>query len=359
MNSKRPVPCLRFRRKRLWLRKTRGWIRRSPKRLEPQSRRSAIRAFPAQAALCPLRDANNEQPADPPSKMSATLLGKRVASRDGAAAQALREPMHSLLRTPMRKRFGLHLAAHHLLDVIVAHRGSCSQRGFHVGTFEQAALLSGMRPNSCQAVGLQFHHHRESIARLGAALLQLPDLALNPGYFLDVMPHLVREHISLRELSGRAKALLQLIVKTQIDIDLLVGRAIKRACCRLCSAAPRCSGIAKEHELRVAIRHSCLLRQKLLPRLLGVVEHERNKLHQRLLCFVSRRVRRPTDRRAGRGPSASAQQRKEDQQPAQAKPHTAETEAASAAGLIAAILYVITGSAGCPTHGRSPCREIR
>ena len=100
----------------------------------------------------------------------------------------------------MRKRFGLHLAPRHLLDVIVAHRGSRSQGGFHVATFQQAALLSGMGPNSCQAIGLQFHHHRESIARLGTALLQLPDLALNPGYLLDVIPHLVREHGGLRGL---------------------------------------------------------------------------------------------------------------------------------------------------------------
>jgi len=71
----------------------------------------------------------------------------------------------------MRKRFGLHSAPRHFLDVIITHCRSRSQRGFHVATFQQAALLCGMRPNSSQAIGLQFHHYRESIPRLRTALL--------------------------------------------------------------------------------------------------------------------------------------------------------------------------------------------
>ena len=114
----------------------------------------------------------------------------------------------------MCKRFGLHSASRHSLNVIVAHSGSRSQRGFHVTPFQQPALLCRMRPNSGQAIGLQLHHYGKSISRLRIALLQLADLALDPGEFLNVMPDLMCNHVSLSEFSWRAEALLQLIVKT-------------------------------------------------------------------------------------------------------------------------------------------------
>src|SRR5690348_1390146 len=98
-------------------------------------------------------------------------------------------------------------------------------------------------------------------------------LRLDPEQFLHVMSDLMRQNIGLREISGRAETSLQLIVKTQVDINLLVVRTVERPSRRLCHAAGRVDGIAEQHELGMTIRSSLLLKD-LGPRALRVVENE-------------------------------------------------------------------------------------
>src|ERR1700712_2159498 len=95
---------------------------------------------------------------------------------------------------------------------------------------------------------------------------------------LHVMAELVREHVRLRELAGRAEAIAQLIVEAEINVDLLIERAVERPHRRLRLTASRLHAIAEENELRVVPLHA-FLRNDLRPGLLRVVEHERHELH--------------------------------------------------------------------------------
>src|SRR5436305_12377361 len=53
-------------------------------------------------------------------------------------------------------------------------------------------------------------------------------LRLDPEQFLHMMPDLMRQNIGLREISGRTKTSLQFVVKTQVDINLLVVGTVER-----------------------------------------------------------------------------------------------------------------------------------
>src|SRR5689334_1395931 len=98
-------------------------------------------------------------------------------------------------------------------------------------------------------------------------------LHLDPEQFLHMMPDLMCQNIGLSEIAGRTETSLQFIVKTQVDINLLVVRTVERPGCGLCHAAGGIDSIAEEHELGMAIRSSLLLKD-LCPRALRVVEHE-------------------------------------------------------------------------------------
>jgi len=81
---------------------------------------------------------------------------------------------------------------------------------------------------------------------LAAALF---GLTFDSENILNVVADFVREHVSVRELTGRAEAALQLVVEAEIDIDLLIGRAIKRTGRGFGVAASRLGVIAKQDEL--------------------------------------------------------------------------------------------------------------
>src|SRR5207253_9390839 len=96
---------------------------------------------------------------------------------------------------------------------------------------------------------------------------------------LYVMPELVRQDICLGKVAGRAKAALKLVIKAEIDIDLLIEWTVERAHRGLGRAATGSGHIAEEHELRVLIRHTALGEDR-PPRVLHIVEHEGNELHE-------------------------------------------------------------------------------
>ena len=75
------------------------------------------------------------------------------------AAQAGIEPVHPLLRSSVRERIRADVTCGHFLQAVVADGRRCAQRRFHVTLFQQAALLCGMRPNTREAIGLQFQFH--------------------------------------------------------------------------------------------------------------------------------------------------------------------------------------------------------
>src|SRR6516225_6356399 len=189
------------------------------------------------------------------------------------------------------------------------------------------------------------------------------------------MAKLVSDHVSLAELARRAQAIGQLVEEAQVDIDLLVRRAIKRTGSRLGGAAGRCRVVAEQNQFCVTIRNPCL-RQDLLPSLLNIVQDKRDELD----FFILPSVTAPTSDAAagavGRGDRLSGRRRsgvkqritkdkaEQDQQQEAAQtympaaktgasengaPETAGTTE-TAPGLAAAILDVRAFSTRCPTH---------
>ena len=103
------------------------------------------------------------------------------------------------------------MAGGHFLQAVIAYCGSCAQRGFDVAFFEKSSLLRGMRPDAREAVRLEFEAHRRGIRAVHAASLRFLFDAQN---ILNVVSDLVGKHVGLSEFTWRAKAPLQLIVKT-------------------------------------------------------------------------------------------------------------------------------------------------
>src|SRR5690348_16321154 len=93
------------------------------------------------------------------------------------------------------------------------------------------------------------------------------------------MSELVRQHICLREVARRAESRTQLIVESEVDVDLLIERAIEGSHCLTADAATGLRRIAEQHELGVMPGRSRLLRKELRPRCLRRVEHEGDELH--------------------------------------------------------------------------------
>src|ERR1700730_5023852 len=166
-----------------------------------------------------------------------------------------------------------------------------------------------------------------------------------------MVPKFVRQNVSLRKLPRRSEAAIQLIEKTEVDVNLFVLRTIKRTGRGLCSAASGLRVVAEKHELRVPIRFPRLLGQELRPRFLRVIERERNEFHERSLGRIASRIRLPDCRGTGVCCTAAKQCEKigfedetEDQQnncAADPDVQAAELEAATPAALIATVFDVL------------------
>src|SRR4029079_5153603 len=84
-----------------------------------------------------------------------------------------------------------------------------------------------------------------------------------------MMLDFVRDHVGLREVSGRAEALLQVAVEAQVDVDAVVIRAVERPDGRLREAASRPYRIAEQNELRLFVGLAVAVEQS-VPGLFGV-----------------------------------------------------------------------------------------
>ena len=66
-----------------------------------------------------------------------------------------------------------------------------------------------------------------------AALIQprrrLVEIAHRPHQVLHVMADLVRDNVRLREIARRAEAVVQLLEKRRVEVELPVGRAVERS----------------------------------------------------------------------------------------------------------------------------------
>ena len=101
-----------------------------------------------------------------------------------------------------------------------------------------------------------------------------------------MVSNFVGQDVGFGEFSGGAEALLQFVIETQIDIDLFVFGTVERAGGGLRHAAGGIVGVAKEHQLGVAIGHA-LRGQDLAPGVLGVVQDKGDEIHQGLFLLIA------------------------------------------------------------------------
>src|SRR5207302_8163953 len=119
---------------------------------------------------------------------------------------------------------------------------------------------------------------------------------------LDVVAHLVRDDVRLRELAGRAEALRQLAVEAEVDIGALVGAAIEGAHRRRRRAAARGGLVPEEDQLGVAVLLRA--REELPPGPLRVVERADGHALQLFLGGGARGAGRTRGLAAGGGARA-------------------------------------------------------
>ena len=183
------------------------------------------------------------------------------------------------------------------------------ERVLDVAGLEDVALLRRVPPDAGEAVGLELHADGERVLEVGALLLRLAHLLVDAEDVLHVVADLVREHVGLREVAALgAEARAQVLVEAEVDVRLLVERAVERPHRRLRHAAARLHGLAEEDELRRPVAS----RQQLRPRRLRVVEDEGDELHP--LRLLGRRLDRAppawssatSSRRAARGARGSS-----------------------------------------------------
>src|SRR5439155_24813450 len=83
-----------------------------------------------------------------------------------------------------------------------------------------------VRPDAGEAVGLQLTPDRDRRRAPPSARVAR---AREPEQLLNVVAHLVRDDVRLREVAGSAEAVTQLAEEIEVEIDTLVRRAIERA----------------------------------------------------------------------------------------------------------------------------------
>ena len=180
------------------------------------------------------------------------------------------------------------------------------------------------------------------------------------------MSNFVGQNIRLSELPGRPKALLQFLIEAQVDIDLLVFGTVKRPARRLGHATCGIDTVAEQHQLRMPVGHA-LAAQNLGPGFLGIVEHERHKLHHRLFLLVAHRIglaRLNGTSHAAATTTATYERQKialeydaqhqQDQKTANPDVPATDVETTASAAFVSAIFQIIAAPTRSPTHQFAP-----
>ena len=166
-----------------------------------------------------------------------------------------------------------------LLQRVVTNFGGGVHGGFDVAVFQNLPCALGVvRPNTGKAIGLQLQLDRQLVVlHLADAPALAIDLLADAQQVLHVVADFVGNHIRLRKLARRAEFVFQRLVKAEVDVDLLVGRAIKRAHCRLALAASGRGGTAKQHQLGLLVLGTALAKD-IAPDIFGIGQHGGDEL---------------------------------------------------------------------------------
>src|SRR6185503_13458216 len=105
-----------------------------------------------------------------------------------------------------------------------------------------------------------------------------------------MVTNLMRDHISLREISASIKTLLQRVEEIKVDINALIVRTVEWSHRGATATAGGYGSAAKQHQLGRAVDGTLLLHES-CPHILGVGKNCRNK---RSMPVVRRRSWRRT-----------------------------------------------------------------
>src|SRR5215470_15137881 len=164
------------------------------------------------------------------------------------------EPAHPLRGGAVGERFRRHAPSRLLLEAVVADGGGGAQPSFDVTRIEKPALPRVVAPHPGETVRLELHAHGERVAaRLGGAAALLRHLPRDAELVLDVVAHLVGDHVGARELAGGTEAPGQILEERAIQVDFVVGGAVEGPHRGAAHATGGVDGTAEEHELRWVI----------------------------------------------------------------------------------------------------------
>src|SRR5262245_20006795 len=109
-------------------------------------------------------------------------------------------------------------------------------------------------PHAGEVIGLQLEAHRELVRfNFAYPLLRIVHLIAPSREVLDVVADFVSDHVGMRKLARRCKSRFQFVKEVQIEIDLLICRAIEGpdGCFGKAARGLRLTG--KQYQLRVTI----------------------------------------------------------------------------------------------------------
>lgn len=184
-----------------------------------------------------------------------------VAALEAAGGEAFLEPAHALGRGAVGEALGGGVAAGFLLQVVVAYLLGGVDGFFDVAVFERAehAVLV-VTPDAGIVVGLQLD------ADGGAVLVVLVlaghlamGLVEGAEEMLHMMAHLVGDDIGAGEVAAGSDGAAHLVEEVEVEVYLLVGRAVEGACRRGGAAAGALYATMEEDELGGTVGEALLL----------------------------------------------------------------------------------------------------
>src|SRR5687767_8031951 len=127
--------------------------------------------------------------------------GLELVGREGVAVVGIAvlvapgEPAHPLLGGAVGPGLLVDATRRFLLDPVVADGRRSVEPLLEVAALEDRPLVSGERPDSCEAVGLELLTDRKLVGVVGVRAALSVDVAAYAGHVLNVMRDLVCEHV--------------------------------------------------------------------------------------------------------------------------------------------------------------------
>jgi hypothetical protein len=165
------------------------------------------------------------------------------------------------------------------LESVIADRSGRAHRFFDIARFDDALYPVGVTsPNARQKICLQLEPDRELIV-LGfthPAAQRLHPIG-NPEQVLHVMPNFMGYDVGLREIASRTQAFLEYTVKTEVDVNASIFRAVEGSGRATGEPATGPDLIREKHEPGLLVL-STHLAEDLMPGVFGVGQYHSDEL---------------------------------------------------------------------------------